>query len=153
MERAAEQITDLNILSLIRENNLAGWGQLYDKYAPIMYGIIFTYTTDKIFSDKIFIDLFIRLKEDEILLKIDYPLCVFILRYTHLNTRKELKNRGIYYTEPPIEKNSILQTLCSHSLNLKSVAENLGMSEQEVKKNLRKEFLIFRSQNECAQPT
>ena len=153
MENVTNQILDSTILSLIREKNLTGWEQLYDKYAPIMYGIICTYTIDKSISDKIFINLFMRLKDEEILLKVNFTLCVFILRYTYTNTRKELKKWGIYYTESPFDTNSIIYILCSQSITLKRVASNLKMSETEVKKNLHKEFLTFRSENQKAQST
>jgi len=153
MESVANQISDLNILSLIRENNLRGWEQLYDKYAPVMYGVICIYTTDKSLADKIFIDLFIRLKDEEVLQKIHFTLSVFILRYIHTNTRKELKKWGINYTKPLIEANSIMHSLCSQSITIKRVAANFKMSENEVRKSLRKEFLVLRSQNQIAQPT
>jgi len=153
MRSVTNQIADLNILLLIRENNLSGWEQLYDKYAPIMYGVICTYTTDKRLADKVLIDLFFRLKEDEMLLKGNFTLSVFILRYTHTNTKLELKKRGIYYTESPFEINFIIHTLFSQSLNIGGVAANLKMSESEVKINLRKEFLTLRLKNHNPQPT
>jgi len=135
MESVTNQISDLNMLSLIRENNPEGWEQLYDKYAPVMYGIICTYTTDKSLADKILIDLFIRLKEEEILPKMNFTLCIFILRYTYTNTRAELKKRGIYYTESPIETNSVIHTLYSQSLKIKRFTPNFKISKNEVKNN------------------
>lgn len=147
MDGVANQISDLNILSLVRENNLTGWEQLYDKYAPIMYSVICTYTTDMGLADKILINLFLRLKDEKIFLKMNFTLCVFILSYTFTNTRKELKKRGIYYTESPFEVNLIIHTLFSKTLNIGAVAANLKMSEIEVTQNLLNEFLTFRSQN------
>lgn len=62
MESAAYQISDSTILSLIRKNNLKGWGQFYNRYAPIMYGVICTLTADTGISEKTFTNIFIRLK-------------------------------------------------------------------------------------------
>ena len=70
-----------------------------------MYGVIYAHTGDNILADEVFMKLFIRLKQKEILLKIDFALCVCILRYTYYNTREELKRRGISYTERPLMGN------------------------------------------------
>ncbi len=111
MESVAHQIPDSNILSLIREKNLRGRELLYDKYAPVMYGIIRTHTADKSMADEILIDLFIRLKNEAVVQKIYFTLCVCILRYTYNNIRKELKKRRINYTiSPNVGK---LQPACS----------------------------------------
>ena len=111
MESVANQIPDSNILSLIREKNLRGRELLYDKYAPVMYGIICTHTADKSMADEILIDLFIRLKNEAVVQKISFTLCVCILRYAYNNIRKELKKRRINYTiRPNVGK---LQSACS----------------------------------------
>lgn len=147
MESVANQISDSTILTLIRENNLKGWEQLYDKYGSLMYGTICTHTIDNNLIDEIFIKLFIRLKQDEILLKIKFALCACLLRYTYLNTKQELKIRGINSTEFPISANCILHTFCSQSITPKKIAADLKISDQEVRQNLHKEFLSLRSQN------
>lgn len=153
MEVVTNQISDSTILSLITENNLKGWEQLYDKYCSVMYGIISTHTSDKNLAEKIFIKLFISLKQEGILLKIKFALCACLLRYTYLNTRKELRIRGIISTESRIRENSVLHIFCSQSITTKQVAENFKLSEQEVRQNLRKEFLKLRSQNQPPQLT
>ena len=65
MNSTVTKISDTIILNLIRENNLKGWELLYDKYAPVMYGVICTYTTDKVLAEEILIGLFIRLKDEQ----------------------------------------------------------------------------------------
>ena len=147
MESVANQISDSTILTLIRENNLKGWEQLYDKYGSLMYGTICTHTTDNNLIEEIFIKLFIRLKQEEILLKIKFALCACLLRYTYLNTRQELKIRGINSTESRVRANCVLHTFCSQSITPKKIVANLKISDQEVRQNLHKEFLSLRSQN------
>ncbi len=111
MESVANQITDSNILSLSRENNLRGCDQFYNKYTPVMCGTICTHTADKSMADEILIDLFIRLKNEAVVQKINFTLCVYILPYTYNNIRKELKKRRINYTiRPNVGK---LQSACS----------------------------------------
>jgi len=146
MQSINNKISDSTILALIRENNLSGWEQLYDKYGPVMYGIISTHTSDKTLAEEILIKLFLRLKQKEFILKLSFSLCVYLVRYTYINTKEELKIRGINSSETPIRANSILETLCSQSITTKQVAANLKISEQQVIQNLHKEFLSLRSQ-------
>ena len=108
MESVANQISDSTILNLIRENNLKGWNLLYDKYTSMMYGIIYTHKDDKGLADEILINLFIRLKEEQMLLRINFALCVCIPYHTYSNAEQELKRRGINCTESPFMGNSIL---------------------------------------------
>lgn len=152
MQRVTNQISDSTILNFIRENNLSGWDQLYDKYAPIMYGIICTHTADKRLADEILINLFIRLKSEEVLLNINATSCVSILRYTYINTRKALQKRGINYTESPNVGYPTLHIFCSEQTTVKQVADRLNLSKQEIKQLLHQEFLLLRSHNEASQP-
>lgn len=146
------QISDTIILNLIGENNLKGWKLLYDKYAEVMYGVICTHTADKSFAEEILISLFIQLKHQQILLKASVALYPTILRYTHANTKKELKKRGINYTESPNMKNSILHIFCSQYTSVKKVSKKLKVSEVEVKQHLQKEFFMLRTKKEASHP-
>lgn len=148
MQTVANQISDSTILSLIGGNIPSGWDQLYDKYAPVMYGVIQAHTGDRKVAEQIFMKLFIRLKQNEILLKINVTLCVCILRYTYINTREELRRRGINYTESPLMGNSVLGIFFSQNTTIAKVATKLKISEKEVKQNLHKEFLLLRSKNQ-----
>ncbi len=152
LQTAVKHISDAAILSLISENSLEGWGHLYDKYAPAMYGIIYNYTKSKFLAEDILIKLFIKLHEKESTVKINFPLSVYIMRYTHSSTREELKNRDIKYIESPVKENSILHIFCSQFITLKEVAANLGITNEQARKNLYSEFLLLRSQNEVSHP-
>lgn len=148
MQSTASQISDSRILILIKENNLKGWEILYDKFAPVMYGVICTHTADKSLAEEILISLFIRLKYEQILLKENIALCASLLRYTYSNARMELKKRGIHYTEYLIVGNSTHHLFCSQCNTIKEVAVKLRISEKEVKQNLHKEFLMLREKNQ-----
>ena len=153
MNSTVTKISDTIILNLIRENNLKGWELLYDKYAPIMYGVICTYTTDKVLAEEILIGLFIRLKDEQRLIKIDVALCACLLRYTYTNTREHLKKRGINYTEIPNMMSTLLHIFCSQYTTVKKVSEKLKVSEIEVQQQLKKEIFMLRSKNEVSQRT
>ena len=152
MQSATTQISDTVILSLIKESNPKGWDVLYDKYAAVMYGVICTQTADKAPAEEILINLFIQLKHEDVLLKVNSVLSVCILRYTHCNTRRELKRRGINYTETLTMGNSVLDLLCSQYIDIKEVAAKLRVTEKELKRNLHKEFLMLRYKNRYTQP-
>ncbi len=153
MQSAGSQISDTTILSLIRECNVRGWDLFYDKYAPVMYGVICGHISDKGVAEEILIKLFINLKHERILLNVDFALCVCILRYTYCNTRKELKRRGIAYSESPVMSNSMLDIFCTQYITIAQVAAKLNISKKEVKQNLHIETLILRSKYRYTQPT
>ena len=148
MESVANQISDSTILNLIRENNLKGWNLLYDKYTSMMYGIIYTHNDDKGLADEILINLFIRLKEEQMLLRINFALCLCIPHHTYSIAEQELKRRGINCTESPFMGNSILHIFNSQYTAIKKVAAKFKISKKKVKQNLHKEFLILRSNNQ-----
>ena len=153
MNSTVTKISDKIILNLIRENNLKGWELLYDKYAAVMYGIICTYTADKELAEEILTGLFIRLKDEQRLIKVNVALCACILRYTYTNAREELKKRGINYTEIPNMMSSLLHIFCSQYTTIKKVSTELKVSELEVKQQLQKEIFMLHPQNEVANPT
>ena len=144
MDSTVTRISDTIILGLIRENNLKGWELLYDKYAAVMYGVICTYTADRELAEEILTGLFMGLKEEQRLIKVNVALCACILRYTYTNTRKELKKRGINYTEIPNMMSSLIHIFCSQYTTIKKVSTDLKVSEIEVKQQLQKEIFMFR---------
>jgi len=117
-----------------------------------MYGIICAHTTNKCLAEEIFLKLFIRLKQEEVLLKFEGLLCVSVLRYTYINARQELKIREIKYTLSPIEAKPILPIFCSQSITIKQIACKLKISKKEVKQYLHKELLALRSKTQDTYP-
>ena len=152
MQSIPYQISVSTILFLNRENNLKGWEVLYDKYILVMDGLICTLTTDKSIADKIFISLFKRLKQQFFILKANVGLYANVPSYAYKNARKEFIKRGINYTEKLINGNSTHHLFCSQLITLKEVDEKPSISKNEVKQNLHKEFLIFRSKNKVNLP-
>jgi len=153
MKSTRTPISDAAILNLICANDLRGWEQLYDKYAPVMYGVICVHISDKGVAEEILIKLFTNLKHERILFNVDFALSVCILRYTYCNTWKELKRRGIAYSESPVMSNSMLDIFCTQYITIAQVAAKLNISKKEVKQNLHIETLILRSKYRYTQPT
>ncbi len=138
---------------MIAENNLEAWGQLYDKYAPAMYGIICNLTDDRTLAEEIFKETFLQLKEKQILSKVTYALFPCLLRHTNIFARQQLKERGITCSNNPIEETSLINILCSQNINIKEVASIFDLTEEEAKKKLHLEFLELRSQSKEEKPT
>ena len=104
-------------------------------------------------AEEILIVLFIRLKDEQRLIKIDVALCACLLRYTYTNAREELKKRGINYTEIPNMMSTLLHIFCSQYTTVKKVSEKLKVSEIEVQQQLKREIFMLRSKNEVSQRT
>ena len=140
-----EKISDQNILSMIAENNLKGWENLYDKYAPSMYGIICNLTSDRVIAEIILKETFLQLKLEEIFSKVTYALCPCLLRHTHTFAKQQLKERG-QSPNQLMEETSIIDILCSQNISLKEVAFKFNITEAEAMKNLRTESLELKNQ-------
>ncbi len=135
-----ESISDQNILSLIGENNLEAWGHLYDKYAPVMFGIVYHLTDDRIVAEEIFKEVFIRLKEDKILSKYKYVLCTYLVRHTNRFTRHQLMKRGLICTQDNKDETSLISILYTQHITMKEAAFQFNFTEEEAKLKLRLEF-------------
>lgn len=147
MQHQANNISDQNILSMIAENNLEAWEYLYDKYAPAMFGIICNLTMDRKIAEDVFKETFLQLKEKQILSKVTYALCPYLLRHTNTFAKQQLKERNIDCSKNPIEETSLINILCSQSINIKEVASRFNITVEEFKNKLRAEFLELRSDN------
>ena len=142
MQSVANKISDSTTVVFIRENNLRGLNKSYNKYAPVIYGVIFTHTADKSVAAWIIIQLFVHLNQAKIFLKINFSLCVSMIKYTHIYLRQKLKIRGINFTVSLIEATSLIQTFCFQLTTIKQESSKLKISKKEVTQYLYKEFLI-----------
>lgn len=132
---------------MVAENNLEAWEHLYDKYAPAMFGIICNLVEDRKIAEEIFKETFLQLKEKQILSKVTYALCPYLLRHTNTFARAQLKERGISCSNNTIEETSLINILCSQNINTKEVATKLNITVDEAKNKLRSEFVEIRSKN------
>lgn len=146
MHSQSQNISDEHLLFILSKNTLIAWGHLYDKYAPMMYGIIHKLTPDKRMCEEIFTEVFFELKEKKILSTVDHALWLCLYRHTYNFTIQELMQRKITPNEhTPFEESQVLTLLCSEHYTLCEVAYILHISEEEVKKKLRHEFLALRN--------
>jgi len=142
MRRQADLPGNLFLRTLPHHDNLIVWEQVYQKYAPLIYGIILNMTGDKRIASEIFKDAFVDLKRKRILSRNHITLCQTLLRYAHKLTLKYLQLRGRVPANPsPFQsKFRLLNMLYCELISTKEAAQKLNMSEQEVLLHLRMEF-------------
>lgn len=140
-------ISDQNIRAMLVENKREAWEFVYEKYAAIMYGIIYNLTEDSTVAKEIFIETFVQLKEKEILLNINCEIRPCILRYTNTFARQQLKDRGIVFMENHIEKKSFINILSSQYITLHELAVKVNLTDLEVKKKIRVEYIELSNRN------
>lgn len=83
--------SDMEIMSMIEQNDQAGWKSLYDKYALTMYVGVLWVVDDEIFAKNILTHLFNYIKTDKTLLCTKKTLCASLLHYTYATTYRILK--------------------------------------------------------------
>lgn len=128
---------------MISENYLEGWRHLYDRYGAIMYGVICKFTDDTVVAEDIFTKTFIQLKQMDIPATWIPSLSSRLVRHAHTVARQELKKRNILYPKDVMEETSILFILSSEHINIKEVAANCGMTEEDARIKLRLELTAF----------
>lgn len=141
-------ISDGQLLLMIGRNDVKAWEHLYDKHAAAMYSIVCQFTDSKELANEIFTDAFLQLREKNILLKIHYALCPFLLRYMHNFTDQHFKKLGISALQNSKVANSqLIHMLCSQCNSIKDAAFKLNITEAAVVKNLQSEFFALRKKN------
>lgn len=118
------------------------WENLYNKYAMLMYGIIYNLTDDRKIVEEIFKDAFSHLKENQIPSKPGYTLCTYVLRHTHGCALQHLLRHEIQpkVTNPP-EASKLIHLLCTDCNVSHKVASILNITIHDLKEKLRSTYL------------
>ena len=141
-------ISDERMLTMLNKNDANAWVHLYDKYAAAMYSIVWHFTDNNEVANKIFTEAFLQLKEKNILSKVPYALCPFLLRYMHNYASQYLNKWGINPIQSSKAVDSqLIHLLCTQCNSIKDAASKLNITEDVAIKNLRREFLVLRNKN------
>lgn len=148
MRRQPDLPADLFLAVKPDHHNEIVWEQVYQKYAPLIYGIIVNMTRDKRIAAEIFKDAFYNLKRRRILSRTPIALCQTLLRHAYKLALKylEMKGRTAVNTSPFHSQFRVLNLLYFDLMPTKEAAQKLNMTEQEILRSLRMEFLKFRRQ-------
>ncbi len=148
MTQQANYISEAQLLTMLGKHDKNAWINLYDKYSAAMYSIVRQLTHNNEVANKIFTEAFLQLKEKNVLLKIRFGLCPFLLRYTYNYASEYLKREGIN----PVSNDKavhlqLVHLLCTQCNSIKDVAHKLNITEAAAKKDLQREFLVLRNKN------
>ena len=79
------------LLSVIPPKKELACEMLYNKHRPVIFGTICTMVEDKRIAEEIFIDVFLKLIDKTISIKMGTGLLPYILKFTYSYTIEELK--------------------------------------------------------------
>jgi hypothetical protein len=94
--------TEQEIILQLKKNNLPAWINLYDTYAPAMYGLICSVIKNDNVAEQILIKVFCDLKKQDTLSKLDNGLCVALLKYSYSTAINHLKEQDINFRVPTL---------------------------------------------------
>jgi hypothetical protein len=146
MRRQPDLPADLFLAVKPENHNDIVWEQVYQKYAPLIYAIILNMTVDKLIAADIFKGAFYGLKRRRILSRTPVALCQALLRHAYKLTLKYLEMRGMtaINSSPFHSQFKLLNMLYFDLVPIKEAAQKLNMTEQELLRGLRMEFIKFR---------
>lgn len=147
MQLQLKNISETYMVSMSVAGNIKSCELLFDKYAPVMYGMICNLTSDKMMAEEILKAAFIDLKDNHVLLNEKVGFYPALMRYVHAFTKKQLTLHGINsQLNQSSEKKSLINLLCTDCSSLKEAAQLYNITEAETRKKLRLEFSQLRNQ-------
>jgi hypothetical protein len=130
-------------------NDISSWGQVYDQYAPMMYGTIVKMTEDEKSACDILQDVFLDLTKKSVLPVVSTSLMLHLLRHTYQFTIKWLEIRGINpkSLQPTPLNYPHINLFFFQEINLKQAAQKNEIAEIDIQKKLRAEFNQLRTRS------
>lgn len=140
--------SEASVIQMFSQNDENTWGRLYDTYAPMMYGTILKMTDNETIAGEILEETFVALQDKKMFLGGGTAMCHNFIQQAYKTTLKSLKERGLLpTTTQPFNANyPLINHLYLQGLNLKEALSNSDVSEEDVRKNLRAEFMALRNQ-------
>ena len=137
--------TDFKLVSELMLDKPTAWEQLYDTYAPMMYGSILNITGDEKTACHLLQEAFVELRNREMLLRIQASLCISLVKHCFNITLKHLRMRGLTPQNDILDANcQLIHFFYFEEMTLTEIAVKLAMPELEVMKNLQAEFKEIR---------
>jgi hypothetical protein len=127
-------ISDFSRIATLSEKLVSSWEQLYSKYAPLVYGVIYHITGEEKIAQDILEEVFCDIKKKGILLEETPPLCTCLLRHTFSVTLHHLNSLGI--APPPINPTVAGDFALYHILNAAEAEVKLQAYEGEVRNEI-----------------
>ena len=121
------------------------WESLYDKYSPIMYGLILKLIPEEKIALKILEGAFVQLKTKNIIDNDNYVQCSCILKNTYNYAIVELKSRNIIPQTEAIVRDTLIHIMCTGPIAINRSGAGKSLNESEFRKNLRAEIMLLRN--------
>ena len=135
-------ILDKEIIALLSKKNDTAWKLLYEKYAPMMYGIILEMTGNAEMAEKILNETFRELKEKKKLLQVHTAICHRLLMHAYRMALRHLTAHDLspVKCDQRNKKYPLTKLLCFEGATLKDAAASSGLDESEAFKKLQTEL-------------
>ena len=137
-----ETITDHQIITLIHENDSSAHPLIYDKYAPLLYGIIYPIVNDQKIAEDVLQDTMIRIcknirsyNPDKLRFFTWIMNTAFILAKSKVLPGKVVNGQSTNKKNP-----GILTLIFSNGLSMSEAAERLNISLAEASIKFRNEL-------------
>lgn len=126
----------------IAKNELPSWDYLYEEYAGVMYGCIYSITGNHEIAEKLFMQAFLNLRKCN-LITCKVPLSFYLWNYSRKFTLANFNKNDFPVSVDTIQRNfsnEITTMICLHDLSITEFAKKLSLSELQVKQKLHVEF-------------
>lgn len=130
--------TDKQILARIKNNDITAWDDLYEKYSPIMLGAISIFTRDEILAEKLLMDTWLELREQNALTRSNLKLSLYLYIFSFSYTLNKLKAQGINPCVKGLDTYpQLIQQLCKkYGVNEKPSSEMYSNKDLRIQKNI-----------------
>lgn len=129
----------INNLKAITHNDPRAWDDLYESYAPVMYGCILKLTGNEYIAGRLFKKAFLGLRKIHLPVE-DINTCFFLWKYAGKIALDYLKKNNLSFPGKGISVDPqypILEMLCLHDQSIAHTAKTLSIPESQLKENLR----------------
>ena len=147
MDPFEHQYADADFMTNAIKNDQNVWVALYDKYAPMIYGIAFNMTGDESAASRICTEIFLTVKQNELFPDTQDSLSQLLIRRTHELTITHLKRYGLVPQDlsPASEDYPVINALSFELATLEEPGSTSKTTKQEILKKLRVAFNQFRA--------
>jgi len=131
-----------NKLNLYENPSKITLEQIYDQYASVIYGVISDLTDNVTVTDTIFTDTFLKIRDCMSDFNVNGNMYPNLMRFVHGFATQQLIHYGINPKHNSTkEENKIMYWFHTRCKSLEEVASSLKISNHEVMRKMRKEYL------------
>lgn len=153
-----QYLSDAEIVAMFKADNQLAWGQLYDKYAAVMFAAILRLTDDIAMAEKILVQSFSTLNINNNFTSANKILSAFLLHHVHTTATTYLASRFISLKKTAIfnKKFPLIDRFLYQLHSVKEASCLHRLSEKELRLKLRAELMEYRNfkaENKLSQKT